>query len=75
MGPLVEGRRRQARVVSCARNGCDAGTEAVVVQDDAAVIAAVVRANEPATGVGDAEQFEPDRDGAIGHAMGADVDG
>eukprot|EP00964_Phaeocystis_antarctica_P018879 scaffold10401_cov65-Phaeocystis_antarctica.AAC.10 len=75
MGPLIEGRRRQARVVSRAGNGCDAATEAGVVQDDAAVIAAVVRANEPAKVVGDGEQFEPDRDGAIGHAGWADVDG
>eukprot|EP00964_Phaeocystis_antarctica_P125361 scaffold88995_cov74-Phaeocystis_antarctica.AAC.1 len=73
--PLVEGRRRQARVVSRAGNGCHSATEAGVVQDDAAVIAAVVRANEPATAVGDREQFEPDRDGAIGHAGWVDVDG
>eukprot|EP00964_Phaeocystis_antarctica_P010016 scaffold5466_cov91-Phaeocystis_antarctica.AAC.1 len=73
--PLVEGRRRQARGVSRAGNGCDAATEAGVVQDDAAVIAAVVRANEPAKAVGDGEQFERDRDGAIGHAGWVDVDG
>eukprot|EP00964_Phaeocystis_antarctica_P067262 scaffold40711_cov72-Phaeocystis_antarctica.AAC.2 len=68
MGPLVEGRRRQARVVSrLTGNGCDAATEAGVVQDDAAVKVPVVRANEPAKVVGDGE-FELDRDGAIGHA-------
>eukprot|EP00964_Phaeocystis_antarctica_P118154 scaffold81957_cov63-Phaeocystis_antarctica.AAC.1 len=77
MRPLVEGRRRQARVVRRARNGCDSATEAAVVHDDAAieVAATVVGADEPAVVLGDGEQLEPDLDGAIGHARWVDVDG
>ena len=75
MRPLVEGRRQQARGVNRAGNDCDAATKAAVVQDDAAVVAAVVGGYEPATIVGDREQLEPNLDGAIGHLGWVDVNG
>eukprot|EP00964_Phaeocystis_antarctica_P001987 scaffold1038_cov49-Phaeocystis_antarctica.AAC.1 len=77
MRPLVEGRRRQARVVRSAGNGCHSATEAVVVHDDAAIVPAmnVVGADEPAVVLGDGEQLEPDLDGAIGHARWVYIDG
>jgi hypothetical protein len=74
MRPLVEGRRRQARVVIPTGNGCDAATEALIVQDDAAVVAAVVGAYEPTKSAGDREQLEPDLDGAISQLGWVDVD-